>query len=129
MGEEEDEEELTSEEIVSLLNLAVENDRVDIVKEMLQQYPNYLNGNNNNNTETTTTPLHISIQNKSIQCLNCLLRMGANPSIVNSTGNTSYEIVLKNAFSSAQQQQINQAFFMEMVRVMNIGDIQLLKKY
>jgi len=115
--EEEYGEELTSEEIMSLLNLAVENDRVDIVKEMLQQYPDYLNGNDNK-----TTPLHICMQNKSIQCLNCLLRMGADPSIMDINKQTAYNFIKGDAT------MINQAFFMELVRVMNIPDVNRIEQ-
>merc|ERR1711862_1034886 len=109
-----EEEELTSEEIIQLLNLAVENDRVDIVKEMLLQYPNYLNGIPFSSQQSQKTPLHISIINGSISTLNCLLRMGANP----------YHNNIKSfTYVSKKEFDIKQAFFMELVRVMNIGYI------
>ena len=76
--EEEEEEQPTSlEEKQSLLTLAAEHDRVDILKAIFTE--------NDQDRETllhsNIPPLHIAVSFGSTGATNCLLRMGANPSI------------------------------------------------
>ncbi|KAK1738282.1 hypothetical protein QTG54_010951 [Skeletonema marinoi] len=110
-GTDEDEEEgPTLEEQRSLLSLAAEHDRVDVIKELLSISQNEdvntsllcgftsadehdeLNNNNNNNyeqddaSESTNVifvppPLHAAVAHGSVNAASCLLRMGADPSI------------------------------------------------
>ncbi|GAX09728.1 hypothetical protein FisN_19Lh198 [Fistulifera solaris] len=80
--EEEEEEDVTSTaEKLSLLSLAAEHDRVDILNSILAEEKNgpttLLDGNDN----STIPPLHIAVSYGSVNATNCLLRMGADPSI------------------------------------------------
>ncbi len=80
--EEEEEEDVTSTaEKLSLLSLAAEHDRVDILNSILAEEKDgpttLLDGNDN----STIPPLHIAVSYGSVNATNCLLRMGADPSI------------------------------------------------
>ena len=107
--EEDDEEEgPTLEEQRSLLSLAAEHDRVDVIKELLSisqndevntsllcGFSSASDDNNDDNVkeeenvdDTTTNkvvfvppPLHAAVAHGSVNAASCLLRMGANPSI------------------------------------------------
>jgi hypothetical protein len=107
-GEEEEEETVTTSlaEKQSLLVLAAEHDRVDILQALLNEAVVVVvpaaasknaemanDANNNSNSRTPQEeqrhvllhggipPLHIAIKHSSINATNCLLRMGADPSI------------------------------------------------
>ena len=71
-------EETTTEEKQSLLFLAIENDRVDIVHAILQQDPGLLTPSPN---DTTTPPLHLALCYGSTHTATTLLRLGADPSL------------------------------------------------
>jgi hypothetical protein len=80
--DEEEEEDVTSTaERLSLLLLAAEHDRVDILNSILAEEKDgpttLLDGNDN----STIPPLHIAVSYGSVNATNCLLRMGADPSI------------------------------------------------
>jgi len=108
--DEEEEEGPTLEEQRSLLSLAAEHDRVDVIKELLSISQNEdvntsllcgftsadehaeLSNNNNNNYEQNNAsespnvifvppPLHAAVAHGSVNAASCLLRMGADPSI------------------------------------------------
>eukprot|EP00985_Skeletonema_marinoi_P021203 scaffold12909_cov133-Skeletonema_marinoi.AAC.15 len=107
--DEEEEEGPTLEEQRSLLSLAAEHDRVDVIKELLSISQNEdvntsllfgftsadeheLSNNNNNNNEQNDAsestnvifvppPLHAAVAHGSVNAASCLLRMGADPSI------------------------------------------------
>jgi len=74
--EETSSEETTLQEKQSLLALAAEHDRVDILKGILSEH-------NDRETllHTGIPPLHVAISFGSTNATSCLLRMGANPSI------------------------------------------------
>lgn len=89
-----DEDQVTSfAEKRSLLVLAAEHDRVDIINAILTNESNTKNSSSNAATATPQTqdretllstsipPLHIAVAFGSTSAVNCLLRMGADPSI------------------------------------------------
>ena len=83
--EEEEEQVTTLEEKQSLLVLAAEHDRVDILQAILSSATENDNEDDRNTllnpTESIPPPLHIAVHYGSVNAVNCLLRMGANPSV------------------------------------------------
>jgi len=101
--EDDDEDEPTIEEKRSLLSLAAEHDRVDVINELLSMCPSSLHESllagishdgsrvdTNNATdgnsdaevvEFVPPPLHAAVAHGSVNAASCLLRMGADPSI------------------------------------------------
>ena len=89
--DEEDDEQPTLEEQRSLLSLAAEHDRVDVIQELLSNpslHVVLLPGVSSSDSESNAAmvqfvppPLHAAIAHGSMNAASCLLRMGADPSI------------------------------------------------
>jgi hypothetical protein len=82
-----EEEATTLEEKQSILMLAAEHDRVDILQAILAAHPSSATPSTEDERETllhptsTIPPLHIAASHGSVAATTCLLRMGADPSI------------------------------------------------
>jgi hypothetical protein len=85
-----EEEATTLEEKQSILMLAAEHDRVDILQAILAAHPSSSTPSTANSEEeretllhptSTIPPLHIAASHGSVAATTCLLRMGADPSI------------------------------------------------
>ncbi|KAL7436527.1 hypothetical protein ACHAXM_005242 [Skeletonema potamos] len=98
--DDEEEEGPTLEEQRSLLSLAAEHDRVDVIKELLSISQNEdantsllcgftsanegndaTKNNDDNNVIFVPPPLHAAVAHGSVNAASCLLRMGADPSL------------------------------------------------
>jgi ankyrin repeat protein len=76
-GEDEEEEAMSSDEKQGLLALAAEHDRVDIIKSILTEQE----GDRDKLLHAGIPPLHTAVSFGSTNATQCLLRMGADPSI------------------------------------------------
>jgi len=128
------EEDLDENDIPHLLSLAAEHDRVDILQSVLEDVPKDKISDVLNNNNGTIPPLHIAISFGSINAVNCLLRMGANPCIRPQIvkGEDSFRKFDKlNAYQLIQKlnlgdkkEMVETAFFMESLRALNGGEVE-----
>lgn len=80
-SEEEEDAVTSTSEKLSLLLLAAEHDRVDILNSILTDEKEGLLTLLDGDDNSTIPPLHIAVSYGSVNATNCLLRMGADPSI------------------------------------------------
>ena len=80
----------------TLLTLACEHDRVDIIQSLLECHPYLLslscssNITSNNLVVPLLPALHIAVANGSVRAVNCFLRLGADPSVVFDYNSSNY---------------------------------------
>ena len=139
-------EETSLQDKQSLLVLAAEHDRVDILNNLLQEC-----GDNNPELKKTLLqgglpPLHVAVLCGSMNALNCLLRVGADPSfrptlqnlpqeqskaISNAymmDGKSAWELVSLAKLAKAKQEGIQHAFCAEALRCIGSDEDDRLKQ-
>jgi len=132
----EEEEKVTSiEEKQSLLALAAEHDRVDILQAILAESEDskatLLKGCN----DQAVPPLHIAVSFGSVNATNCLLRMGADPSLQgDGMGNkkyknqTAWDLIETSKMPPSKQQGIRHAFTAEALRCIGSDQEERLRQ-
>jgi hypothetical protein len=150
----EEEEVTTLEEKQSLLTLAAEHDRVDILQAILSNHDDIqklLHGGGGSSgggspaapasaTAALLPPLHVAIAHGSVNAVNCLLRMGADPSIRSSTsryhGKTAWEVAFDRhggssnvvAIAPSKREGIRHAFTAEALRCIGADEVDRLQQ-